>query len=130
VSHVTGYPFQKISKDFVGPLPRSTKYVDALEHHCLPDPKADMKMLGDEFAEFINRDLEEEIDAGPPAQQQWPAGARQAPPPADGTNPRGTGEESEDPTPSSLDVRATSPAATEERGRRQSPTIATGGGQA
>jgi transposase InsO family protein len=25
VSHVTGYPFQKISIDFVGPLPRSTK---------------------------------------------------------------------------------------------------------
>jgi hypothetical protein len=25
VSHVTGYPFQKISIDFVGPLPRSKK---------------------------------------------------------------------------------------------------------
>jgi hypothetical protein len=57
-------------------------YVDAMEHHCPPDPKADLKMLGDEFAEFIDTDLEEEIDAGPPAQQQWPAGARQAPPPA------------------------------------------------
>jgi hypothetical protein len=39
-------------------------------------------MLGNEFAEFIDSDLDEEIDAGPPAQQQWPAGARQAPPPA------------------------------------------------
>jgi hypothetical protein len=39
-------------------------------------------MLGDEFAEFIDSDLDEEIDAGPPAQQQWPAGAQQAPPPA------------------------------------------------
>jgi hypothetical protein len=40
-------------------------------------------MLCDEFAEFIVTDLEEEIAAGPPAQQQWPAGVRQAPPPAD-----------------------------------------------
>jgi hypothetical protein len=32
-------------------------------------------MLGDEFAEFIDSNLDEEIDAGPPAQQQWPAGA-------------------------------------------------------
>jgi hypothetical protein len=54
-------------------------YVDALEHHCPPDPKADLKMLGDKFAEFINSDLDEEIDAGPPAQQQWPAGAPQIP---------------------------------------------------
>jgi hypothetical protein len=50
-------------------------YVDALEHHCPPDPKADLKMLGHKFAEFIDSDLDEEIDAGPPAQQQWPAGA-------------------------------------------------------
>jgi hypothetical protein len=50
-------------------------YVDALEHHCPPDPKADLKMLGDEFAEFIDSDLDEEIDAGPPAQQQRLAGA-------------------------------------------------------
>jgi hypothetical protein len=57
-------------------------YVDALEHHCPPDPKADLKMLGDEFAEFIDTDLEEEIDAGTPAQQQLPDGVRQAPPPA------------------------------------------------
>jgi hypothetical protein len=54
-------------------------YVDALEHHCPPDPKADLKMLGDEFAEFIDSDLDEEIDAGPPAQQQCPAGAPQIP---------------------------------------------------
>jgi hypothetical protein len=53
-------------------------YVDALEHHCRPDPKTDLKMLGEEFAEFIDTDLEEEIAAGPPAQQQWLAGARQA----------------------------------------------------
>jgi hypothetical protein len=39
-------------------------------------------MLGDEFAEFIDTDLEEEIYAGLPAQEQWPAGARQAPPAA------------------------------------------------
>jgi hypothetical protein len=56
--------------------------VDALEHHCLPDPKSDLNMLGYEFAEFIDTDLEEEIAAGLPAQQQWPAGARQALPPA------------------------------------------------
>jgi hypothetical protein len=62
--------------------PFHAMYVDALEHHCPPDPKADLKMLGNEFAEFIDTDLEEEIDAGPPAQQQWPAGAQQAPPPA------------------------------------------------
>jgi hypothetical protein len=55
--------------------PFHAMYVDALEHHCPPDPKADLKMLGDEFAEFIDSDLDEEIDAGPPAQQQWPAGA-------------------------------------------------------
>jgi hypothetical protein len=54
--------------------PFHAMYVDALEHHCPPDPKADLKMLGDEFAK--------EIAAGPPAQQQWPAGAQQAPPPA------------------------------------------------
>jgi hypothetical protein len=54
-------------------------YVDALEHHCPPDPMADLKMLGDEFAKFIDTDLEEEIDAGPPAQQQLPAGIPQAP---------------------------------------------------
>jgi hypothetical protein len=57
-------------------------YVDALEYHCPPDPKSDLKMLGDEFAEFIDTDLEEEINAGPPAQQQLPAGVPQAPPPA------------------------------------------------
>jgi hypothetical protein len=62
--------------------PFHAMYVDALEHHCPPDPKADLKMLGDEFAEFIDSDLDEEIDAGPPAQHQWPAGAQQAPPPA------------------------------------------------
>jgi hypothetical protein len=54
-------------------------YVDALEHHCPPDPKADLKMLGDKFAEFIDSDLDEEIDAGPPTQQQWPAPAPQIP---------------------------------------------------
>jgi hypothetical protein len=63
-------------------IPFHAMYVDALEHHCPPDSKADLKMLGDEFAEFIDTDLEEEIAAGPPAQQQWPAGARQAPTPA------------------------------------------------
>jgi hypothetical protein len=49
-------------------------YIDALEHHCPPDPKANLKMLGNKFAQFIDTDLEEEIDAGPPAQQQLPAG--------------------------------------------------------
>jgi hypothetical protein len=62
--------------------PFQAMYVDALEHHCPPDPKANLKMLGDEFAEFIDTDFEEEIATGPPAPQQWPAGARQAPPPA------------------------------------------------
>jgi hypothetical protein len=62
--------------------PFHAMYVDALEYHCPPDPKADLKMLGDEFAEFIDTDLEEEIDAGPLAQQQLPAGVQQAPPPA------------------------------------------------
>jgi hypothetical protein len=62
--------------------PFHAMYVDALEHHCPPDPKADLKMLGNEFAEFIDTNWEEEIAAGPPAQQKWPAGARQAPPPA------------------------------------------------
>jgi hypothetical protein len=57
-------------------------YVDALEHHCPPDPKADLKMLSDKFAQFIDTDLEEEIDARPAAQQQLPAGVPQAPPPA------------------------------------------------
>jgi hypothetical protein len=46
------------------------------------------------------------------------------------TQKRRTGEEGYDPTPSSLGVQATSPAATEERGRRPSPTTATGGGRA
>jgi hypothetical protein len=62
--------------------PFHTMYVDALEYHCPPDPKADLKMLGNEFAKFIDTDSEEEIDAGPPAQQQLPAGVQQAPPPA------------------------------------------------
>jgi hypothetical protein len=48
-------------------------YVDALENDCPPDPKPDLKMLGDEFANFIDMDLEEEIADGPPAQQQLPA---------------------------------------------------------
>jgi hypothetical protein len=60
--------------------PFHAMYIDALEHHCPPDPKADLKMLGDEFAEFIDSDLDEEIDAGPPAQQQLPAGVHRAPP--------------------------------------------------
>jgi hypothetical protein len=55
-------------------------YLDALEYHCPPDPKADLKMPGNEFAEFIDTDFEDEIDAGPLAQQQLPAGAQQAPP--------------------------------------------------
>jgi hypothetical protein len=46
-------------------------YVDALEHHC---SKVDLKMLGNEFAKFIDTDLEEEIVARPPAQLQLPAG--------------------------------------------------------
>jgi hypothetical protein len=50
-------------------------YVDALEHHCPPYPKANLKMLGGEFAEFIDSNLDEEMDAGLLAQQQWPAGA-------------------------------------------------------
>jgi hypothetical protein len=57
-------------------------YVDALEYHCPPDSKADLKMLVDEFAEFIDTDLEESINAGPPAQQQLTVGVQQAPPPA------------------------------------------------
>jgi hypothetical protein len=60
--------------------PFHAMYVDAMEHHCPPDPKADLKMLGNEFAEFIDSDLDGEINAGPPAQQQWPAGAQQARP--------------------------------------------------
>jgi hypothetical protein len=56
--------------------PFHAMYVDALEHHCPTDPKANLKMLGDKFAEFIDSDLDEEIDAGPPAQQQLPAGVR------------------------------------------------------
>jgi hypothetical protein len=61
--------------------PFHAMYVDALEHHCPPDPKAYLKMLGDKFAEFIDSHLDEEIDAGPPAQQHLPAGVQQAPPP-------------------------------------------------
>jgi hypothetical protein len=61
--------------------PFHAMYVDALEHHCPPDPKADLKMLGDKFAEFIDSNLDEEINAGPPAQQQLQAGVGQAPPP-------------------------------------------------
>jgi hypothetical protein len=53
--------------------PFHAMYVDALEYHCPPDPKADLKMLGDEFAKFIDTDLEEEIVARLPAQQQLPA---------------------------------------------------------
>jgi hypothetical protein len=60
--------------------PFNAIYIDALEYHCPPDPKADLKMLGNEFAEFIDEDLEDKIDAGPPAAQQVPAGAQQAPP--------------------------------------------------
>jgi hypothetical protein len=67
---------------WINPLkPFHAMYVDALEYHCLPDPKVDLKMLGNEFAEFIDTDLEDEIAAGPPAQQQLPAGVHQAPPP-------------------------------------------------
>jgi hypothetical protein len=62
--------------------PFHAMYVDALEYHCPPDPKADSKMLGDEFAKFIDTDLKEEINAGLPAQQQLPAGVQQAPSPA------------------------------------------------
>jgi hypothetical protein len=62
--------------------PSHAMYVDALEYHCPPGPKADLKMLGDKFAEFIETDLEEEIAAGPPAQQQLPAGVQQAQLPA------------------------------------------------
>jgi hypothetical protein len=57
-------------------------YVNVMEHRCPPDLKADLKMLGDEFAEFIDTDLEEEIDAGPPARQQLPGSIQQALPPA------------------------------------------------
>jgi transposase InsO family protein len=55
-------------------------YVGALKYHCPPSPKDDLKMLGNEFAEFVDDNLEDEIDAGPPAAQQLPAGAQQAPP--------------------------------------------------
>jgi hypothetical protein len=47
--------------------PFHAMYLDALEHHCPPDPKADLTMLVDEFAEFIDSNLDEEIDAGLPA---------------------------------------------------------------
>jgi hypothetical protein len=33
--------------------PFHAMYIDALEHHYPPDPKADLKMLGDEFTEFM-----------------------------------------------------------------------------
>jgi hypothetical protein len=62
--------------------PFHARYLDALENHCPPDPKADLKMLGDKIAKFIDTDLEEEIDAGPLAQQQLPADVPQAQPPA------------------------------------------------
>jgi hypothetical protein len=62
--------------------PFHAMYVDALEYHCPPDPKADMKKLSNEFAEFIDTDLDEEIDTGPPAQLQLPAVQQQALPPA------------------------------------------------
>jgi hypothetical protein len=61
--------------------PFHAMYVDALEYHCPPDPKADLKTLGEEFAKFIDTDLEDEINAGPPAQPQLPASVQQAPPP-------------------------------------------------
>jgi hypothetical protein len=70
---------EAVSIDLLKPF--HAMYVDALEHHCPPDPKADLKMLGDEFAEFIDSDLDEEIDAGPPAQQHLTAGVHQATPP-------------------------------------------------
>jgi hypothetical protein len=72
--------------------PFHAMYVDALEHHCPPDPKAPLKMLGDAFAEFIDSDLDEEIDAGPPALQQLPSGIHQAP-------PQGAAEAAADPQP-------------------------------
>jgi hypothetical protein len=37
-------------------------------------------MLGNKFAEFIDEDLEDQIDAGPPAAQHVPAGSQQGPP--------------------------------------------------
>jgi hypothetical protein len=55
-------------------------YIDALEYHCPPATKDDLKMLGNEFAEFLDDDLADEIDACPPAAQQLPASAQQAPP--------------------------------------------------
>jgi hypothetical protein len=55
-------------------------YVNALEYHCPPAPKDNLKMLGNEFAEFVDDNLEHKIDAGPPAGQQLQAGAQQAPP--------------------------------------------------
>jgi hypothetical protein len=36
-------------------------------------------MLGNKFAKFVDEDLEDKIDAGPPAAQRLPAGAQQAP---------------------------------------------------
>jgi hypothetical protein len=62
--------------------PFHAMYVDALEYHCPPDPEANLKMLGEKFAQSIDTDLKEEIDTGPPAQQQLTAGVQQAPPPA------------------------------------------------
>jgi hypothetical protein len=61
--------------------PFHAMYLDALEYHCPPDPKADLKMLGDELSEFIDTDLDDKIHAGPPAQQQLLAGVQRAPPP-------------------------------------------------
>jgi hypothetical protein len=54
--------------------PFQAMYVEALEYHCPPDPKAYLKMLGDKFVKFIDTDWEEEIDAGPrPNNSCWPA---------------------------------------------------------
>jgi hypothetical protein len=51
--------------------PFQAMYLDALEHHCPPDPKADLKMLGDQFAKFIDTDLEEEINAEGKDREEW-----------------------------------------------------------
>jgi hypothetical protein len=44
-------------------------YVNALEYHCPPAPKDNLKMLGNKFGKFIDDDLEDEIDPSPPALQ-------------------------------------------------------------
>jgi hypothetical protein len=43
--------------------PFHTIYIDALEYHCPPAPKEDLKMLCNKFAKFVDNDLEDEASA-------------------------------------------------------------------